>query len=179
MLALIIAILALPMSGLALGSASATVLHGSDVASYSGSYEDCGFIVDVVGEFSSEHSMARLGKGDAASAFFGHDTYTCRETHTRRDTGKVLILTDRALIHDVRAERVDGSVFQFTTDNVGQFMVTTQDGSIVSRDGGHIRTTYLFDTRGDSTPGGDFIEFLSEEFNGHFGDFDLCAAFSE
>ena len=111
--ALVMAGAPLPIGGLE--TAQATVLRGADVAIYGGSYEDCGFTVDVAGEFSSPKSKARVGKQDDATAFFGHDNYTRVEVHTRRDTGASLVIHVEAVVHDIQATRVEGSVFRFTT----------------------------------------------------------------
>jgi len=158
-------------------ASSATVLHGSDVAPYEFSYTDCGFPVDGTGLFNSPHSMGRVGKNDDAGAFFGHDRYTLREVHTRRDTGAVVVITAKGLLHDVQATRISGSVFEFTMMDVGTHQFRTLEGTLLHQERGQVRRTFLFDTLGDSTPGGEFIEMLSEEFHGNFPDFDFCATF--
>lgn len=172
--ALVLAGAALVSGGLE--TAQATVLRGSDVATYGGSYDDCGFTVDVAGEFSSPKSKARVGKHDDATAFFGHDNYTRVEVHTRRDTGTRLLIHVDAVVHDIQATRVDGSVFRLTTTDVGKSEIQTGDGTIVYRDSGQIRRVYLLDTLGDSTPGGVLLELLSEDFRGNFPEFDFCSA---
>jgi hypothetical protein len=44
---------------------------------------------------------------------------------------------------------------------------------------GQIRRTFLFDTLGDDTPGGVFVELLTGRFSGRFGGIDTCAALAE
>ena len=159
--------------------AGAKVLKGSDVGPYEFSYGDCGFSVDVDGLFSSPKSMARVGTGDRASAFFGHDNYTLTETHTRRDTGAVLVIVVHGLLREVRATLVNGSIFEFTMLDVPHVEFRDADGVRLGRENGQIRRVFLFDTLGDDTPGGVFLESLSEDFRGHFGRFDICSAFGD
>jgi hypothetical protein len=162
--------------GLDVGAADATVLRGSDISPYEFSYEDCGFTVDVAGLFSSPKSMARVGNGDDTSAFFGHDNYTITETHTRRDTGAALVISAHGLLHDVRATRVEGSIFEFTMIDVTHVEFLDADGMVLGRESGQIQRVFSFDTLGDATPGGLFLELLSESFRGNFGDVDICTA---
>ena len=155
----------------------AEVLRGSDIGHYTASY-DCGFVMDVAGTFSSPRSMARVGKHDEASAFFGHDNYEQVEVHTRRDTGDFIVLSLSGLLHDVQATRVSGSVFEFTRIDVGRFTVTDSEGAVIYQERGQIRKTVLFDTLGDDTTGGIPLAVLSEDLRGYFpdGGFDTCAA---
>ncbi len=164
--------------GLDVGPADAKVLRGTDISPYEFSYEDCGFIVDVAGLFSSPKSMARVGSGDDVSAFFGHDNYTITETHTRRDTGAALVISVHGLLHDVRATRIEGSIFEFTMIDVAHVEFLDADGMVLGRENGRIRRVFLFDTLGDATPGGLFLELLREDFRGNFGNFDICTALS-
>jgi hypothetical protein len=162
--------------GLDVGPANATVLRGSDISPYEFSYDDCGFTVDVIGLFSSPKSMARVGNGDDATAFFGHDNYTITETHTRRDTGAALVISVHGLLHEVRATRIEGSIFEFTMIEVPHVEFLDADGTVLGRENGRIQRVFLFDTLGDATPGGLFLELLREDFRGNFGDVDICTA---
>lgn len=163
--------------GLVPATATATVIRGQDVAEYTYAYDDCGFDVEVEGMFASPRSKARVGTGPDLGAFFGHDVYVRTETHTRVDTGGVLILTTRALLHEVSARQVDGTVFEFTRMDVGALTtVTDADGAVLAKDRGIVRMTYLLDTLGDETPGGTFLGVTSETFHGAFRA-DLCALF--
>lgn len=85
-------------------------------------------------------------------------------------------------MQDVRATNVGGSVFEFVTHEVGQvFVVRDMDGNLVLRDRGRIAWTYLFDTLGDTEPGGVELDELDVRVSGpHPGydisDEDYCAA---
>ncbi|MEA2579453.1 MAG: hypothetical protein QOE83_345 [Actinomycetota bacterium] len=170
--------LAVMVGALSVAPVAAEVIRGSDISPYRFSYDDCGFTVDVDGVFSSPHSMARVGRHKDASAFFGHDRYMLTETHTRRGTDTEVVIVAHGLLHDVRVTRISGSVFEFTMMDVAHTELYA-DGTLLGREDGQIRRTFLFDTLGDETPGGEFVELLTERFSGRFGGIDTCAALAE
>jgi hypothetical protein len=109
----------------------------------------------------------REGKGKQDGAFFLHDNYSVLETITNNDTGRFLTASHDGVIQDIRATRVDGSIFEFVSHEVGQpFVVRDMDGDVVVRDRGALTFTYLFDTLGDDVPGGVFIEELDVRVSG-------------
>lgn len=173
-----VVVLALTMAlALVSGSAQATVVErGRYADSFAFAYDDCGFPVEVTGEFSGRY-LIREGKHKQASAFFIHDKFRYREVHTNTDTGEWFLLRGNALFHEVKATRVAGSVFQFEAIEAGQpFVVEDSAGNVVLRDRGVIRHRILFDTHGDDQPGGTFLEYLGAEVRGpHPGFFaDFC-----
>ena len=61
----------------------------------------------------------------------------------------------------IKATHVSGSIFMFTMIHAGQpILIRDMTGQVVSRDRGVIRETFLWDTLGDDTPGGLFVEQL-------------------
>lgn len=139
-------------------------------------YDDCGFPVQVEVEFSGVFRI-REGKHKNETAFFAHDNYSYREVHTNVDTGEFFVVSGNGNFNEVKATRVEGSVFKFTSVNAGQvFTVEDSEGNVVLRDRGVIRETILFDTGGDNLPGGTFIESIDVQVNGpHPGFFvDFC-----
>ena len=148
--------------------AQATVIN-HDHYSFSESFPDvvCGVSVrhDVV---RSGVAHLRVGKGELDTLFFGIDHYEWTETLTNEANGNfVLIEQNGGVIHDVKGSLVEGSIFEATTIISGQsFRIRDMTGRIVSRDRGVIRETYLFDTLGDHTPGGLFLETLSVQVSG-------------
>src|SRR5215218_9193872 len=120
---------------------------------YSDDFEVCGFSVHVEG-LATGNALLRVGLGDLDSAFFGLDNYRYAETWTNTDNGRSLTIWGNAIVHDVKATHVSGSIFQFTTIESGRpFNVVDANGNTVIRDRGSIRSTYLFDTEGDDQPG--------------------------
>ncbi|MBA3690137.1 MAG: hypothetical protein H0W82_01840 [Actinobacteria bacterium] len=171
--------LAVMVGGLSIAPAAAEVIRGSDISPYRFSYDDCGFTIDVDGVFSSLHSVTRVGRRNDASAFFGHDRYDVTETQTRRGTDTEVFIDVHGLLHDIRATRISGSVFEFTMMDVTHIELHAADGALLGREDGQIRRTFLFDTLGDDTLGGVFVELLTERFSGRFGGIDTCAALAE
>jgi len=154
--------------------AGATVFekgHYSGTDSFS--YDDCGFPVQVEVEFSGVF-VIREGKHKNETAFFAHDNYSYRETHTNLDTGEFFVIYGNGNFIETKATRVEGSVFEFTGVNAGQvFTVEDSAGNVVLRDRGSIRETILFDTGGDEVPGGTFIESIDVQVNGPHPGFDV------
>jgi hypothetical protein len=143
---------------------------------YDFTYDCDGTTISVVGHAEGV-SHIRVGKGDRDTAFFAHDNYEFTETHTNPD-GDFLVITGNGLFQETRAVHLEGTLFAFSAVNSGQpFTVYDEDGNVLVRDRGTIRATIVFDTLGDDTPGGEFIEVLSFEVGGpHDGlDFDTCA----
>ena len=86
---------------------------------------------------------------------------------TNTANGKFFTEWGNGLLHDVSATHVSGSIFRFTTVEAGRpFNVVDSSGQTIVRDRGAIRQTYLFDTEGDNTPGGVFLELLEERVSG-------------
>jgi hypothetical protein len=135
---------------------------GTDTEDFSA----CGLDIHHIVTFSGTLSI-RTGKGDLAGAFFAHDNYSYVETWTNVANDKFFTISGDGQNQDVQATRVDGSIFQFVTHNVGQpFVVRDMSGAVVLRDRGSISFTYLFDTGGDNVPGGTFLEDLSVRVSG-------------
>jgi hypothetical protein len=63
--------------------------------------------------------------------------------------------------------------------NAGAYTVKDGDGNVLVRDRGSFSESIVFDTLGDDTPGGIFIEQVSFRANGLHpgGDFDYCEYF--
>ena len=109
----------------------------------------------------------RVGKGDSASFFFELFNRREVETLTNEANGNFVQIEHYEVRHDVKATHVSGSIFMVTTIFVGQpILIRDMSGRVVSRDRGVIRETYLWDTLGDDTPGGEFVDRLSVQVSG-------------
>ena len=140
---------------------------------YSDDFEACGFQIHLDG-LASGNFRIRAGKHKLASAFFANDNYEFSETWTNTTNGKTLTIWGNAVIRDVTARHVSGSIFKFTTVESGRpFNLSDADGNVLIRDRGAIRHTYLFDTEGDDTPGGVFLEELSVRVSGPHPGFNM------
>lgn len=162
--------------------AGATIFEkGRFTEEISFSYDDCGFPVDVEGTATGQFRI-RQGTGKTASFFFFRSTFSFREVHTNTDTGEWFVVRGHAVINEVKARRVEGSIFKVVTIQAGQpFVVENSAGEVVLRDRGVIRFRILFDTRGDDVPGGVEVEFLGADVRGpHPGfDADFCEIASD
>ncbi len=154
--------------------AGATIVErGKYTDTWSDSYDDCGFTVQVEGTVHGQYRI-RQGKGKTATAFFLRDRFNYREVHTNVETGEWFVIRGRGLFNEVKARRVEGNVFRFVSIEAGQpFVVENSAGEVVLRDRGVIRRTILFDTEGDNVPGGKELEFLGAEVRGPHPGFDL------
>jgi hypothetical protein len=142
-------------------------------------YNDCGFAIEVEGRATVRHQIRR-GKGKDAGAFFAHVRYSYRETHTNTATGEWFVVRGHAVFNEVKATRVEGTIFRFHAIEAGQpFVIADSAGRVVLRDRGVIRYSILFDTLGDDMPGGELIEEFPPELRGPHPswseDFDFCA----
>lgn len=145
---------------------------------YTEDFTECGFSIHLEGLVSG-NSHLRVGKGDLTTAFFALDNYKYSETWTNSANGRSFTIWGDGVLHDISATHVSGSIFRFTTIESGRpFNLVDATGRTVLRDRGSIRTTYLFDTLGDTTPGGEFVELLSQRLSGpHPGFFPSEEAF--
>ena len=158
------------------GTAGATVVergHYSDEP-YSFTHTDCGVKLDVTGT-GSGHFRTRAGKGKTDTAFFGLDNYSFSETWTNAANGKSFTITANASFNEIRAHRVEGTVFEFWAVEAGQFRMYDSTGRLVARDRGSILWHILFDTEGDDVPGGEVIQEFEPVLRGkHPGFEDFC-----
>lgn len=88
--------------------------------------------------------------------FYFEDRVTYTDVITNPETGAFFTVNGSTLFKESRARLVEGTVFTYHTIEAGQpFVVTDMSGKVVLRDVGLIEVSYVFDSRGDSTPGGD------------------------
>ena len=129
-------------------------------------FDACGLSIHDVFTFSGKFSI-RSGVGDLTTAFFGHNNFSNLDTLTNTANGKFFTISADGLNHDVRATHVEGSIFRFVTNTVGQpFVMRDMSGAVVLRDRGAISDTYLFDSGGDNVPGGTFLVDISVRVSG-------------
>jgi hypothetical protein len=168
-----VAVAAAAATALVAATAGATVVDRGHYSSepYSFSYDDCGFVVDVEGT-SSGHFRFREGKGKTDSAFFTLDNYSFTETQTNPETGEFVTIEANAVFNEIRAKRVEGTIFEFWAVDAGQFRMYDSDGRLVARDRGSLQFHILFDTEGDDVPGGIVIEEFPPKVRGPHPGFD-------
>ncbi len=77
---------------------------------------------------------------------------------TNPETGAFVTLSGHFLLKEIRPRQLDGSIYTVRTIEVGQFVLRDMDGKVVLKDVGLIETIEIFDTLGDSAPGGVLLE---------------------
>src|SRR5919197_1329913 len=142
------------------------------------SFQDviCGTEVQIEGTLT-EAERIRTGTGKLATAFLDHFTANFSETWTAAN-GRSVTVTGRFTFNDVKVVPLGDNVFRFTAVQAGQpFRLYDSQGNLLLRDRGVIRFSIIFDTLGDTTPGGVVIEELEPSVRGPHPGFDdetLC-----
>ncbi|WP_456823605.1 carboxylesterase family protein [Cellulomonas sp. P5_E12] len=147
-----------------------------EVTPYSNSndwtYNDCGYPVSVHEEITGTYK-ARAGKKDNETFYYVTDSFSYRQVHTRVDTGQWYVRRGNQQIKDMKATRVEGTVFQSTLvvkDSPG--VIEDSAGKVVQKDRGVIKFEALWDTGGDTDPGKQFLELISATVRGPHPGFD-------
>ena len=123
--------------------------------------ESCGFEVTVDVEFSGVFMLKAPKDEGAPPRLF--DNYEAHETLTAEGSTRVLTVDHQGLYKDLRITHVEGTVYQFVSQESGQpFVVRDEDGTVLIRDRGLLRTTFQVDTHGDTDLEND--EFIEGSF---------------
>jgi hypothetical protein len=148
---------------------------------YSGteSFTECGFQGES--SFSGRVMIKDATPATDGQFFYFQDNYQYRDVITNPATGEFVIVRGNGIIKEIQPRQMEGSVFTFLTHEAGQpFVVEDSSGRVVLRDRGMITLSYVFDTLGDSAPGGVFLEDpvvvrVSGPHPGFEEAFDFCA----
>jgi hypothetical protein len=159
-------VVSLLLTAWALPARADVINHQRFADSFSDDFELCAIPVHIDGQESGFFHQ-RVGKGDLESAFFAHVNLTTTETITNPANGTFLVIESHAVIQETKAIRVEGTIFQFSDVTAGQpFVLRDMSGRVVLHNRGSIRTTILFDTLGDDTPGGVVLDVISQRIAG-------------
>ena len=127
--------------------------------------EECGRTLDHDFSFTGTGHV-RVGKGKFDTAFFAHSNVSFTDTFTNPANDRFYTTSGRLTFQETKAVPVGGTIFEFTSINAGTVRLGDSDGNTVLVDHGNVRTTILFDTLGDDTPGGLFVDLVSETVHG-------------
>ena len=130
------------------------------------SFEDCGLSLEAA--FSgSGNFLVREVAGSDGEAYLAHNNYRSHEVLTNTANQEWLVIRGTGLFKEMTGEHVEGDIWEFTTQDVGQpFVIEDSDGRVVLRDRGRLTFRAVFDTLGDGAPGGVLIE---QELTGDSG----------
>ena len=167
---------AMALLGFVGAPAEATVIERVNFSgSESFTIEDCEFPLQGERTFRIQAHL-RVDKG--GQAFLQEAAISFREVITNPETGRWFVVRGHEQAHDIKATLVEGTVYEFVAIVAGPFVIEDSAGNVIVRDRGVIRETYLFDTGGDGTPGGVFLEVTNAVVHGpHPGlaeDFSFC-----
>ena len=119
----------------------------------------------------------RTGKGRVDQAFFGMDRYSYSNTFTNLATGAFFTVEGKAVFKDVKATPLGGNIFMFKVLEAGTpVVIRDMNGKVVLRDRGAIFRTIIFDTLGDSKPGGVIVSETIDRVSGPHPDLDMDEA---
>ena len=161
-------------------AANATVVeqhHYADVESFP--LDGCGFTLAGVAE-TSGHLLFCVDQ--TGQVLLAKDAYRFRTTLTNPDTGRSFLLRGQGLYHEIAATPLGGTLHEVSAVEAGvPFTIVDSTGRVVLRDRGAIRRTYVFDSHGDSKPGGELVDVLDVVVHGPHPslDADVCALAAE
>jgi hypothetical protein len=167
------AVLAITIVMVGAVSAHATVFESGHFSFEESVEEDlCGIEVrrDTV---AGGHFRNRTGKGELDQAFFGQSSVEFTDTFTNLATGASFSIGGRLTGMDVKATPLGGNVFEFRFRESGTVVVRDMAGDVVLRDAGAIWGTVVFDTLGDSMPGGEVLDERVDRVSGPHALFEM------
>ena len=106
----------------------------------------------------SGHFRNRTGTGDLEQAFFGQSSIELTESFTNLATGPSFSIEARLTAMDIKATPLGDNVFEFKLRESGTTVIRDTNRNVVLREAGAIWTLQVFDTLGDSTPGGAVLD---------------------
>lgn len=132
----------------------------------------------------------KIAPGTHGQAFFHKDDYDFTETWKLRSSGEVLLTIGGSfVIEEVSAERVAksdvpkrlipkkglvGPIYRFKAVETGHQAVRDADGKVLVANYGKVVFKQLFDSLGDSKPGGRELSFRVAKVIGPHPDFNPC-----
>ena len=160
-------LLALGATLLVAAPAQATISERFDFSFEESVEEDVCGIDTRIDSTGSGSVMIRVGKNDLDQAFFGLNSFQYSDTFTNVATGDSFVIEGKGNFIDASGKHLEGNIFEFALVNAGWDRVVDADGTVVLRDSGAVRSTILFDTLGDSQPGGIVLEWIDDPRGPH------------
>jgi poly(3-hydroxybutyrate) depolymerase len=156
--------------GLSTVVASAAAAAPAEVVSEPYAYHsfDCGYPIDVAGEFTSA-AVVRTRSPNEPNVSYFHGRLSFREVWTNVDTGAWFVIRGTWLEADVTAKLVADNVYEYTVIQAGQpLVIEDSTGRVIARDRGVIRFRIQFDTDGN------FVDFRGPDVRGPHSSHDPC-----
>jgi hypothetical protein len=171
--AVALAVAAAAVPGVAQAARPIVNFHGEVPASRT--FNDCGFTIQLE-KVTKEHVMIREVEGSNGQAFLGHVNSKSREVLTNPATGAWFVILRHSLYREFTGRQIQGNIWEFTAHEAGQpFTVEDSDGNVVQRNRGRVTYRIVFDTQGDTEPGGiELVREVTSVSGPHLSE-DVCA----
>jgi hypothetical protein len=147
---------------------------------------ECGFSYDVEEDFTIEgkYSVSQGTTKTGGQFFRVKNLATYAGTFTNLDTGAYFTAAWHTNFREMPATFVDqnGSVVTYQTKESGVWdTLRDSTGAVRYRSAGNLVFQYIYDTEGDSAPGGVFLDEQFIRTSGHWTTFDadFCAIVNE
>jgi hypothetical protein len=144
--------------------------------SFEESFLDCGYENTATTDISN---LLLDANPSTAGQFFRFSyTWQGSSTITNPLTGAYVTIRGHGLYKEIQPRDLGGGLFTYVAHTVATFVVRDSSGNVLLSEAGRIAFTWLFDSLGDSAPGGDMLDVTlvhvsgpHPEFN---GDVDFC-----
>ncbi len=145
---------------------------------YSFVNRDCDFPIRTKGRAWGRFVIYNV-KGSDGQAFLVDDRYNFREVMKNPRNGKRMFASGHGRFTEIKAKHLHGDIWQFIAiDRVHSYKIRNAHGKVVLREHGRIGIRSVFDTLGDSQPGGEILEeeiiFKKGRFPTLKPSFDFC-----
>jgi hypothetical protein len=130
----------------------------------------CDFDIEVEGSTSGMH-LIRQGQGPSAPVFFKYSREVWQETWTANNVS-LFWSASQTQVRTRATATDDPTIFLVHRILAGHGTFEREDGTVVVREGGIFKVSFLWDTATDQ-----FVELVSFDMRGRFPDVDLCAEF--
>ncbi len=141
--------------------------------------KECGFPMEVRGR-ARGLSVIHNVRGSGGEAFLADNRFRFRDVLTNPRNGKKMYVSGHGRFRERTAEHVEDDVWEFIQVERGRpFVVKNARKKIVLADHGKVILRQVFDTLGDSQPGGEEVDFevlrvVRGKFPSYDPDFDFC-----
>jgi hypothetical protein len=150
----------------------------------SNTFDDCGYSITEDAHFVGKYTISKGTKKTGGQYFRVHQQVTYTGTFTNDSTGAYFTDAWHTNFREMPATVVDenGPIVTYQSKESGVWdVVRDSSGKVRYRSTGNLVFSYVYDTGGDSAPGGDYIseDFVRTSGNWQTFDADLCAIADE
>ena len=165
-------------------SNAAQLESGTFDDSFSNTFDECGYDIVEEAHIVGRYTISKGTKKTGGQFFRLRQQVSYEGTFTNEETGAYFTESWKTNYREMPATLVDGSdsIVTVQTKESGVWdTIRDSSGKVRYRSAGNLVWSYVFDTLGDSTPGGEGIsdEFVRTSGNWQTWDADFCAIVDE